>query len=130
MSETTAAEHTLGATPAARGAIAALRAAHGPLMFVQSAGCCGGTAPMCYPLGEFRVGAGDLLLGTIDDCPFYMDHSHFTAWCEPGLLLDVEPGFADGFSLPAGPGLHFVVRSPRADSPHERQPLEPEGEDR
>jgi uncharacterized protein len=103
----------LAATEAARGAIAALRAARGPLMFVQSAGCCGGTAPMCYPLGEFMVGDGDLLLGTVEGCPFYMDARHYTAWCEPRLVLDVGPGFAEGFSLSAGDGLHFVVRSAR-----------------
>ena len=59
--------------PGGAEAIAALRAARGPVMFVQSGGCCAGTAPMCYPLGEFLTGAGDLLLGEIDGCPFYMD---------------------------------------------------------
>jgi len=33
-----------------------LVAQHGPLMFHQSGGCCDGSAPMCYPRGEFRVG--------------------------------------------------------------------------
>jgi uncharacterized protein len=111
MSEPAQTTALVAATPAARRAIAALRAARGPLMFVQSAGCCGGTAPMCYPLGEFQIGDGDLLLGTVEDCPFYMDARHFTAWCEPRFLLDVEPGFAEGFSLPAGDGRHFVIRS-------------------
>ena len=123
MSETVETPGVVDATAAARRAIAALRAAHGPLIFIQSAGCCGGTAPMCFPLGEFQIGSGDLLLGTVEDCPFYMDGRHFAAWCEPRLLLDVEPGFAEGFSLPAGPGLHFVIRSPHAPHP-------PEGEDR
>ncbi len=115
MADTARSGATVDATPAARRAIAALRAARGPLMFVQSAGCCGGTAPMCFPLGEFHVDDGDLLLGVIDGCPFYMDGRHYTAWCEPRFLLDVEPGFAEGFSLPAGEGLHFVIRS--ADPP-------------
>jgi uncharacterized protein (DUF779 family) len=101
----------INATPAARSAIAALRDARGPVMFVQSAGCCGGTAPMCYPLGEFLTGAGDLLLGDIDGCPYYMDAGHYKAFGQPELTLDVEPGFAEGFSLPAADGLHFVVRT-------------------
>jgi uncharacterized protein (DUF779 family) len=101
----------VGATPAARRAIAAQRAAHGPLMFVQSAGCCGGTAPMCYPRGGFLLADSDLLLGVIDGCPFYMDTRHYAAWGAPRLLLDVEPGFAEGFSLPAGDGAHFVIRT-------------------
>lgn len=102
----------LGATVAAREAITALRAAHGPLLFVLSAGCCGGTAPMCFPAGDYLVGANEQLLGEVEGCPFVMDARHFAAWCEPVLLLDVQEGFAEGFSLPAGEGLHFVIRSP------------------
>ena len=49
---------------------------HGPLMFHQSGGCCDGSSPMCFPAGEFRTGAADVLLGTED----------FTA-CS--MLLDV-----------------------------------------
>ena len=44
--------------------IAKLRAKHGPLMFHQSGGCCDGSSPMCYPLGEFLVGDSDVLLAT------------------------------------------------------------------
>jgi len=99
------------ATPAARQAIAALSARGGPVMFVLSGGCCGGTAPMCFRLGEFVTGAGDLLLAEIDRCPFYVDASLYRAWGEPVLTLDVEPGFPEGFSLAAGDGSHFVVRS-------------------
>ena len=40
------------ATPAARAAITGLRAVRGgPVMFVQSGGCCAGSTPMCYPAG-------------------------------------------------------------------------------
>ena len=51
------------ATDAARDLIATLRAKHGPLMFHQSGGCCDGSSPMCYALGEFMVGGADVLLG-------------------------------------------------------------------
>ncbi|PND54520.1 hypothetical protein CRM90_27435 [Mycobacterium sp. ENV421] len=40
-----------------------LIAAHGPVMFHQSGGCCDGSAPMCYPQGEFHTGNSDVLLG-------------------------------------------------------------------
>ena len=66
---------------------------------------------MCYPRGEFLLADSDLLLGMIDGCPFHMDARHYAAWGRPRLLLDVEPGFAEGFSLPAGDGAHFVIRS-------------------
>ncbi|MEH6820041.1 MAG: DUF779 domain-containing protein [Dietzia psychralcaliphila] len=39
---------------------------HGPVMFHQSGGCCDGSAPMCYPDGEFRVGQRDILVGEVD----------------------------------------------------------------
>jgi len=48
-------------TPAAAELLRALYAAHGPLMFHQSGGCCDGSAPMCYTEGEFRTGASDVL---------------------------------------------------------------------
>ena len=44
------------ATPAADALIARLTDQHGPLMFHQSGGCSDGSAPMCFPRGEFLVG--------------------------------------------------------------------------
>jgi uncharacterized protein len=106
-------------TPAALAAIAEVRQEAGPLMFVQSAGCCGGTVPMCYPLGEFLLGEADLLLGEVDGCPFYIDAAHFRAWGEPVMILDVGPGEPEGFSLPAGDGLAFLSRAEVPDDPEE-----------
>ncbi len=60
------------ATPAALELMERLRAKHGPLMFHQSGGCCDGSSPMCYPLGEFIVGDSDVQLGEVDGEPFYM----------------------------------------------------------
>ena len=102
----------ISATPAAREAIRRLRAARGEaLMFVQSAGCCAGSVPMCFPAGEFVVGHGDLLLGVIEDCPFYMDARTYRSWNDARLILDVAPGDPEGFSLGPGGGLHFVIRT-------------------
>lgn len=118
------AEQRVIATAAAREAVRRLRAAPGgngglvpqagrdrPLMFVQSAGCCGGSAPMCFPDGEYITGAGDLLLGLVEGCPFYIDRRLYEAWHPGQLVLDVEPGAPEGFSLAAGDGLHFVTRT-------------------
>ena len=80
-------------------------------MFVQSAGCCGGSAPMCFPRGEYLTGSGDLLLGSVEGCPFYIDRRLESAWHFGRLVLDVEPGDPEGFSLAAGDGLHFVTRT-------------------
>jgi uncharacterized protein (DUF779 family) len=102
------------ATAAARQAIARLRAARGEdvLMFIQSGGCCAGSTPMCYPAGELVLGDSDLLLGVIDECPFYIDRRLDVAWHQDEFVLDVAAGEAEGFSLPAGDDLRFVTRSP------------------
>lgn len=101
------------ATPAAREAISRLRAARGgPVMFVQSAGCCAGSTPMCFPMGEFNIGDIDVLLGEVDGCPFYIDERLDQAWHQDQFLLDVAAGGPEGFSLAAGDNLHFVTRSP------------------
>jgi uncharacterized protein (DUF779 family) len=100
------------ATPAAREAIARLRAARGGgLMFVQSAGCCAGSVPMCFPDGEFLVGAGDELLGEVDGCRCYIDKRLDAAWGKSSFVLDVEPGEPEGLSLSAGEHLRFVTRA-------------------
>jgi len=100
----------ISATPAAREAIRRLRAARGgALMFVQSAGCCAGSVPMCFPAGEYHTGRNDLMLGTIEGCPCYIDARIYRSWDDAELILDVAPGDPEGFSLDAGPGQHFAL---------------------
>ncbi len=98
-------------TPAAMAVMAKLRALHGPVMFHQSGGCCDGSAPMCYPAGEFRVGAQDVRLGTIDGAAFYMGVAQFEYWQHTQLIIDVVPGRGSGFSLEAPEGVRFLTRS-------------------
>jgi uncharacterized protein len=99
------------ATPAAVALIARLRDLHGDLLFHQSGGCCDGSAPMCYPAAEFRVGPQDLRLGEIAGCPFYMGAAQFELWAHTQLIIDVVPGRGAGFSLEAPEGLRFLTRS-------------------
>jgi len=98
-------------TEAAAGLIRMLAARHGPLMFHQSGGCCDGSSPMCYPLGEFRVGEQDVFLGEIEGCPFYMGAAQFAYWAHTHLTIDAVPGRGSGFSLEAPEGQRFLVRS-------------------
>jgi uncharacterized protein (DUF779 family) len=103
-------------TEEAAGLLRQLARAHGPLMFHQSGGCCDGSAPMCYPLGEFRTGASDVLLETLaagdgQDIPFYMSRSQFARWKHTHLTVDVVPGRGSGFSLEAPEGVRFIIRS-------------------
>ncbi len=101
----------VGVTAAAVALIEKLRAAHGPLMFHQSGGCCDGSAPMCYPDGEFRVGGHDVWLGTVADCPFYISGPQFEVWQHTHLTLDVVAGRGSGFSLESPLGVRFLIRS-------------------
>ncbi|NJP51787.1 DUF779 domain-containing protein [Streptomyces sp. SBST2-5] len=99
-------------TRAAEDLVNRLKDMHGPLMFHQSGGCCDGSAPMCYPRGEFRVGASDVLLGHVaGDTPFWMSSDQFAYWRHTHLTVDVVPGRGSGFSLEAPEGVRFLLRS-------------------
>ncbi|HJV82847.1 DUF779 domain-containing protein [Noviherbaspirillum sp.] len=99
------------ATEAATAFITALREEHGPLMFFQSGGCCDGSAPMCYALGDFDVSDSDVFLGTIVDAPFYMGSEQFEYWRHTQLIIDVVDGNGGMFSLDNGTGKRFLTRS-------------------
>jgi len=99
------------ATPAALQLLADLRRRHGPVMFFQSGGCCDGSAPMCYPAGEFAVSDTDVRLGDLDGAPFYMGREQFDYWQHTQLIIDVVPGNGGMFSLDNGTGRRFLLRS-------------------
>lgn len=80
-------------------------------MFHQSGGCCDGSAPMCYPAGEFKLGARDVPLGSVGGAVFYMGADQYERWKHTDLLLDVVPGRGAGFSLESPEGLRFLIRS-------------------
>ncbi|MCH1881431.1 DUF779 domain-containing protein [Agrococcus sp. ARC_14] len=93
-----------------------LTAQHGPLMFHQSGGCCDGSSPMCYPIGMFITGPGDVLLGAVDaglDDPIeiYMSTSQFEYWKFTHLTIDIVPGRGAGFSVEGPTGMRFLIRS-------------------
>ena len=109
MMETTVARVT--ATPAALAFLGELRQRHGPLMFFQSGGCCDGSAPMCYPAGEFNVSDTDVCLGSLDGTLFYMGREQFGYWEHTQLIIDVVAGNGGMFSLDNGTGRRFLTRS-------------------
>lgn len=99
------------ATDTALQMIAELRGRHGPIMFFQSGGCCDGSAPMCYPAGEFDVSDTDVYLGNLDGAPFYMGLEQFAYWEHTQLIIDVVAGNGGMFSLDNGTGRRFLTRS-------------------
>jgi uncharacterized protein len=93
-----------------------LTAKHGPLMIHQSGGCCDGSSPMCYPVGMFRTGASDVLLGTLDvdgldPIEVFMSRSQFEYWKYTHITIDVVDGRGSGFSVEAPEGKRFMIRS-------------------
>jgi uncharacterized protein len=103
-------------SPAAAEMLRRLAATHGPLMFHQSGGCCDGSSPMCYPVGMFRVGGSDVLLGSlavdgIDPVRVYMSASQYEYWKYTHLTIDLVDGRGSGFSVEAPEGKRFLIRS-------------------
>ena len=105
------AREAVAASPAALEVINRLSAAHGPLMFVQSGGCCDGSSPVCLKQGELPLGPQDVHLGDVAGSPFYIDFEQFERWGRPHLRLEVSSGAAEGFSLEGLEGVHFVTRT-------------------
>lgn len=83
-------------------------------MFHQSGGCCDGSAPMCYPAGDFLTGDSDVLLGRFDlsaddggasgsaydggqPLEFWMSREQFGYWSHTHLTVDVVQGRGAGF---------------------------------
>ena len=104
-------------SPQASELLVQLTGMHGPLMFHQSGGCCDGSAPMCYPDGEFKIGQRDVHLGDLDveglekPIGFYMSASQFEYWKHTHLTVDVVRGRGSGFSVEAPEGVRFIIRS-------------------
>ena len=120
----------------------------GPVMFHQSGGCCDGSAPMCYPDGEFKVGQRDVLVGELDlGAPggaaepddddeargnssssstrvrIWISGPQFATWKHTQLVLDAIPGRGSGFSLENPTGKRFLSRARTFDE-HEMELLE------
>ncbi|KSU78796.1 hypothetical protein GA0061083_0651 [Pseudarthrobacter enclensis] len=112
-------------TAAAADLLRVLWRRHGPLMFHQSGGCCDGSAPMCYPAGDFQTGDSDILLGLFDlseglepqPLEFWMSREQFAYWSHTHLTVDVVAGRGSGFSVEAPEGKRFLIRSTLMDWP-------------
>ena len=113
------------ATEAAKALIETLRTKHGTeLMFHQSGGCCDGSAPMCFEVGDFMVGSRDVKIGTIDGCDFYMSPEQFEYMKHSHLTIDVVKGRGSSFSIEIPLGVRFISIS-RLFTDDEYQNLEP-----
>lgn len=99
------------ATPTALQWLHQLTVQHGGLLLHQSGGCCDGSAPMCYPRDEFKLGGSDILLGELEGTPVYISQSQFAYWQHTQLIIDVVAGRGSGFSLESPEGIRFLSRA-------------------
>lgn len=89
-----------------------LREKHGTeLMFHQSGGCCDGSAPMCFEVGDFMVGSRDLKVGEIHGCEFFMSPEQFEYMKNTHMTIDVVEGRGSSFSIEIPLGLRFITVS-------------------
>lgn len=114
----------ISATPDAIALIEKLTAQYGPIIFMQSGGCCEGSGPLCMPAHEFRASPSDVILGEVADAVFYMSDSHFSFCENTHTILDAVAGSGGSFSLECGTGQAFITKS-RLYSDHELELLEP-----
>jgi len=107
--DTIRASDRVQATPEALEVIERLAARNGPLVFLQSGGCCDGSSPVCVRAGELLLGPGDELVGAVGPAAFYVDHDQDVRWGRPTYHIDVAQGAGDTFSLEGREDLHFVL---------------------
>ena len=69
------------------------------------------SAANCYLPGEITMGAGDVYLGDIGGCPFYIGRSQYETWKHTQLIIDVIEGTGGTFSLEGPEGKAFHTRS-------------------
>ncbi len=101
----------VSATPSAQALIKKLTEEHGPIIFLQSGGCCEGSGPLCMPALEFNPSAMDVILGELDaGAMYYMSDSHFSFAENMHTILDAMPGSSGSFSLDCGSGFAFITR--------------------
>lgn len=99
------------ATPLTEEWLEKLKKIHGPLLFYQSGGCCEGSAPLCLPQGDYKIGSNDVFLGWVAGVPFYMSESQFQYWQHTQLIIDVVSGGGNAFSVESPEGISFHTRS-------------------
>ena len=88
-----------------------IKAKHGDLIFHQSGGCCDGSAPMIFEKDDMYLDESDILLGYIENVPFYMNKDQFEYWKHTHLTIDITKGRGASFSLEIPLGLRFIIHS-------------------
>ncbi|MGX2529948.1 DUF779 domain-containing protein [Acinetobacter baumannii] len=92
-------------------AVELLKEQYGDLIFFQSSGCCEGSTPMCYPKNEYAISPNDIQIGFVRSVPYFMSKSQYEYMKHTQLILELEVGNNNTFSLNAPDGRSFVTKS-------------------
>lgn len=98
-------------TDKAKSVVLQLKDKYGDLIFHQSGGCCDGSAPMIFEKEDMYLDESDVLLGVLEDVPFYMNIDQFEYWKHTHLTVDITEGRGSSFSLEIPLGLRFIIHS-------------------
>jgi len=98
-------------TDKAKDVVLQLKDKHGDLIFHQSGGCCDGSSPMIFEKEDMYLDESDVLLGVLEDVPFYMNIDQFEYWKHTHLTVDITEGRGSSFSLEIPLGLRFIIHS-------------------
>ncbi|WP_053992422.1 DUF779 domain-containing protein [Mangrovimonas sp. TPBH4] len=101
----------LAITEKAAEIVETLKEKYGALIFHQSGGCCDGSSPMILEKEDMYIDESDVLLGYLNDIPFYMNRDQFEYWKHTHLTVDVTEGRGASFSLEIPLGVRFLIHS-------------------
>lgn len=101
----------VGATEAALDLLGEIQSNHGAVRFHYGGGCVGNCDLLCLPEGELELDDQDCYLGDIDGASIYVRSRHANDWEAYQMIFDVVRGHGGSFSLDAGTGRRFIVRT-------------------
>ncbi len=65
---------------------------------------------MCFLQSDFHIGSHDVLLGSIEGCPFYIGGAQHKQWGDnTQYIIDAVPSASGSFSLEAADDVRFVT---------------------
>lgn len=81
------------------------------ILLYLSAGCCEGSALLCYSKNDFKLGVNDVLLGTANEVEIYTHQSHAKILKDNKLSLETAPDKGSEYSLDYDYNTHFILKS-------------------
>lgn len=81
------------------------------ILLYLSAGCCEGSALLCYEKDDFKLGVNDALLASVLGVEIYTHKSHIKHLKDTKLFLETAPGKGSEYSLDYDYNEHLILKS-------------------